>query len=46
METLTAFVRERARPEVRDQRIKEGAYFLWKDAGSPWTCFGKVESSF
>lgn len=40
METLTAFVRERTRPEAerlkpREQRIEEGAYLLWKNAGSP-----------
>jgi hypothetical protein len=41
METLTAFVRERTRPEAerlakpRDQRIAEGAYLLWKNAGTP-----------
>ena len=41
METLTAFVRERTRPEAerlakpREERIEEGAYLLWKNAGSP-----------
>ena len=41
METLTAFVRERTRPEAerlvkpRELRIEEGAYLLWKNAGSP-----------
>ena len=41
METMTALVRERTRPEAerlatpRGQRIEEGAYLLWKNAGSP-----------
>ena len=41
METLTAFVRERTRPEAerlakpRDQRASESAYLLWKNAGMP-----------
>src|SRR5215472_11092613 len=40
METLTAFVRERTRPEAERlakprERIEEGAYLLWKNAGSP-----------
>jgi hypothetical protein len=41
METLTAFVRERTRPEAQrltkphDQRVSERAYLLWKNAGMP-----------
>jgi hypothetical protein len=37
METLTAFVRERTRRTEAElpKRVKERAYFLWKDAGEP-----------
>jgi hypothetical protein len=41
MENLTAFVRERTRPEAErlhkplDQRIAENAYLLWETAGRP-----------
>ena len=41
METLTAFVRERTRPDAErltkphEERIAESAYLLWKNAGTP-----------
>jgi hypothetical protein len=38
METLTAFVRERASWEKIAPKISERAYFLWQDAGRPDGC--------
>jgi Protein of unknown function (DUF2934)/Pentapeptide repeats (8 copies) len=35
METLTAFVRERASWKETERRVSEQAYFLWKNAGGP-----------
>lgn len=35
METLTAFVRERASWKETARRVSERAYFLWQDAGRP-----------
>lgn len=35
METLTAFVRERASWRETARRVSERAYFLWRDAGRP-----------